>query len=74
MKDFTVFGRRSVYKRIVLPSLVIALGCLAGGCGAKPGPDAPSSEVPQAVKNMKEVIKKQVAVQKGAMGKGQRPR
>jgi hypothetical protein len=74
MKDCIAIMCHGLFKRIAIPSLVLSLGCLAGGCGAKTGTDTPSSEVPEAVKNMKDVIKKQVAAQKGAMGKGQRPR
>jgi hypothetical protein len=74
MKDRIGFRRNLLFKRIAIPSLVLSLGCLAGGCGAKPGTNTTSSEVPEAVKNLKEVIKKQVAAHKGAMGKGQRPR
>ncbi len=74
MRDCIAPARHALFKRIAVPSLVLSLGCLIGGCGAQPAADTSSSEVPKGVENMKDVIKKQVAAQKAAMGKGQRPR
>jgi hypothetical protein len=75
MKDRIALVRHGLLIRALIASLVLSLGGLAAGCGAKPGTDASSTsqEVPQPAKNLQEHMKKQAAMKKGAMGKGQRP-
>jgi hypothetical protein len=72
MKGRFALMRRPQFIRAVVSSLVLSLGCLAGGCGAGSGSGAPSGEMPVAGKNLQEHMKKRAAMQKGAQGKGQR--
>jgi hypothetical protein len=73
MKDRIALIRHDPLIRVMMYSLVLGLGCSAGGCGGEPSTNTASEEVPAGVKNMKESMKNQAAMQKGAMGKQQRP-
>jgi len=73
MKDRIARIRHDRFIRPMIDSLVLGLGCLAGGCGGTPSTDTPSTEVPAGIKNMQENMKSQAALQKAAQGKGQRP-
>jgi hypothetical protein len=54
----------------MISSLVLGLGCAAGGCDASLGPQTTTHEVaPPSIENMKDNIKSQAAQFKGAKGK-----
>jgi hypothetical protein len=54
----------------MISSLVVGLGCAAGGCDATPTPQTTTPEVaPPSIENMKDAIKSQAAQFKGAKGK-----
>jgi hypothetical protein len=73
MKDRIGHKGQDLFMPSMALSLVLSLLCLASGCGAKPGADTASSEMPESAKNLRDHMKQQAAAQKGAMGKGQRP-
>jgi hypothetical protein len=53
----------------MISSLVLGLGCAAGGCDATPAPQTTTEVAPPSVENMKDNIKSQAAQFKGAKGK-----
>ena len=61
------------HTRAMISSLVLSWACAASGCGAEPGADTASSEMPAAAKNLRDNMKQQATAHKGAIGKGQRP-
>jgi hypothetical protein len=71
MKDRIALVRHGRIIRGMISSLVLILGCSAGGCGANPGSDTESSKMPVGGKNLQEHMKKQAAMKKNAMGKRQ---
>ena len=66
MKARIVLMRPCALTRMVLCSLLLLLGCVAGGCDTKP--EATTSDVPAGIQNMKENMKSQMKLQKGAKG------
>jgi hypothetical protein len=71
MNDRIALIRQDPPTRVMIYSLVLGLGCLAGGCGGEPSADTAPSEVPAGIKGMKENLKSQIQLQKGAKGKRQ---
>jgi hypothetical protein len=53
----------------MLSSLVLGLGCAAGGCDAPPAQKTTPEVAPPSIENMKDSIKSQAAQLKGAKGK-----
>jgi hypothetical protein len=54
----------------MISSLVLGLGCAAGGCDSTPAQKSTTPEVaPPSIENMKDSIKSQAAQFKGAKGK-----
>ncbi len=71
MKDHISLIRNGRFSRAMVSCLVLGLGCLAGGCDSKPDVGATPAEEPAGIKGMKENIKSQIQLQKGAKGKRQ---
>jgi hypothetical protein len=71
MKDRIALVCHGPLIRVMISSLVLVLGCSAGGCGANPGPDTESPKMPVGAKSLQEHMKKQAAMKKGAMGQRQ---
>jgi hypothetical protein len=70
MKGQVALIRHALFRRAIISSLVLGLGCAAGGCDATPAPQTTTPVVaPPSIENMKENIKSQAAQHKGAMGK-----
>ena len=70
MKAHVALIRRALCHRAMISSLVVGLGCAAGGCDAIPAPQTTTPAVaPPSIENMKENIKSQAAQFKGAKGK-----
>jgi hypothetical protein len=78
MKRQVACIRPALCHRAIISSLVLGLGCAAGGCDATPAPQTTPEVAPQSIENMKDNIKSQAAQFKGAKGKRaggeQRPR
>jgi hypothetical protein len=71
MKDRIVLIRPHLLIQVIIGSLVLGLGCMAGGCGAKSASDAAPAKVPDSAKSLQEYMKKQTAMKKHAPGKPQ---
>ncbi len=67
MKARIFLMRRCALTRIVLCCLFVLLGYVAGGCGAQP--ETATSEVPAGIQNMKDNMKNQMKLLKGAKGR-----
>jgi hypothetical protein len=72
MKDRVGFMRRPIPVRVMIFSLMVALVCLAGGCGAEPKPATGPSEIPEGAKNTRDYMKQKAAAAKAGTGKVQR--
>ena len=69
MKVQVALTRPALCHRAMISSLVLGLGCAAGGCDATPAPQTTPEVAPPSIENMKDNIKSQAAQFKGAKGK-----
>ena len=70
MKGQVALISRALRRRAMISSLVLGLGCAAGGCDATPAPQTTKPEVaPPAIEALKDNIKSQAAQFKAAKGK-----
>jgi hypothetical protein len=67
MKARIVLMRPCALTRAVLCSLLLLLGCVAGGCDTNQ--ETAKSDVPVGIQNMKDNMKSQMKSQKGAKGR-----
>jgi hypothetical protein len=70
MKDRIAIMRRRALTRVMLCSLLLWLGCVAGGCDTNRGTGTASSDVPEGVKIMKEQMKNQIKNQMKQQNRG----
>jgi len=77
MKDRFSLTRHGLPVRVMISSLVLSLGCLAGGCGGEstptPGAVTAPTELSERQKELQANLKKQAAQKIGSKVKEQQP-
>jgi hypothetical protein len=61
------------FRRVIIFSAAVALGCPVVGCGGGDSGTKTETPPPPGVKSMQDFVKQQAGMQKGAAGKQQRP-
>jgi hypothetical protein len=72
MKDRIAITRPGALPRVLVFSLVLLLGCAAGGCDARPNSETGPSAAPPGIEKMKEQMKGQMKPQDRGKGRPQR--